>query len=206
MLINPYPYQREAYRSFCLELENLRGEHSIYYSFWTNHFFKPWYGEEKTRDHLYRPNALSYIHEGLEGPIPQKERSDRAEPFSDFFVIRDTGEFYIAVNVRGFESDIPYDRKPDGSWSVVSVGRSLSVRLLDLSQSHDVWTSVGAIELNQLRDGFWHDMLQDVKAFAAYSMIGVFDDAHPSPFTFEGANPLIDGSPLPLLWKWLVER
>lgn len=206
MLINPYPYQREAYRSFCLELENTRSENSIYYSFLTNHFYKPWYGEEKTRDHLYKPNTLSYIHEALEGPFTTREVNTSIEPFADFFVVNDTGSFYLAVNVRGLESEIPYNRQPDGSCLVVRIGKSLSVKLLDLSEDHEVWKEIGTIELSDNRYGFWHGMLRDAKSFNTYSMIGIFDNNNPSPFLFEKANKLIDNKPLPLLWKWLVPR
>ena len=55
MLINPYPYQKQAFRSFCLELENVKSGKGIYDLFWTNHYHKPWFGVEERRDHIARP-------------------------------------------------------------------------------------------------------------------------------------------------------
>jgi hypothetical protein len=207
MLINPYPYQKQAFRSFCLELENVLNGKSIYDSFWTNHYHKPWYGVEERRDHIARPNALYYLHEALERPLPHKEMGeDKLLSYADFFVINDTGSFYLAVNVRSLESQIIYNRRPDGSCSVVKVGDKLQIRLLDLSEASgdEVWQTIGDITLSPTRDGFWHTTIEGHKSFGAYSMIAVFDPANPSPFTFERANPRLQGKQLPLLWKWLV--
>jgi hypothetical protein len=207
MMINPYPYQKQAFRSFCLELENVREGKSIYNSFWTNHYHKPWYGVEERRDHIARPNALYYLHEALDGPLPTWDIAEnRREPYADFFVINDTGSFYLAVNIRGFESQIIYNRKPDGSCSVVKVGSRLTVKLLDLSGSSGdtIWQTIGEISLSPTRDGFWHTTIEGYKSFGAYSMISVFDETNPSPFKFEQANSRLEGQGLPLLWKWLV--
>jgi hypothetical protein len=207
MLINPYPYQKQAFRSFCLELENVKSGTAIYDSFWTNHYHKPWFGVEERRDHIARPNALYYMHEALEGPLPKPELGEDARAsYADFFVINDTGSFYLAVNIRSFESQIIYNRKPDGSCSVVRVGNRLKVKLLDLSGAADdaAWQNVGDITLSPTRDGFWHTTIEGHKSFGAYSMISVFDESNESPFRFESAHPRLAGQPLPLLWKWLV--
>lgn len=65
MLINPYPYEREAYKCYCLELENNEMEQSIFTSYWTNHYYRPWHGEQNRRDHFLKPNSLEYFHEVL---------------------------------------------------------------------------------------------------------------------------------------------
>jgi hypothetical protein len=207
MMINPYPYQKQAFRSFCLELENVFGGNSIYNSFWTNHYHKPWYGVEERRDHIARPNALYYLHEALDGPLPTRDMAEnKLKSYADFFVINDTGSFYLAVNIRSFESQIIYNRKSDGSCSVVKVGTRLSVKLLDLSgaPNDSIWPTIGEISLSPTRDGFWHTTIEGQKSFGAYSMISVFDEINPSPFKFERANKRLEGQSLPLLWKWLV--
>ena len=113
MLINPYPYQVEAYKCFCLELEANENPDSIHRAFFVNHFYKPWYGEEKREDHYLQPNALDYVHLDLDGPIDSNQRrvGGAPEKYGDFFVIPDQGSFYLAVNIRGLAGEIPYDRK-----------------------------------------------------------------------------------------------
>ncbi|MBI4516420.1 MAG: hypothetical protein HY699_11470 [Deltaproteobacteria bacterium] len=203
MLINPYPYQREAYRSFCIEAVSTRNERGVYHSFWVNHYMKPWYGEDKRRDHFIQPNALRYVHEVLDGPFPQgwTVASQGSHAFADFFVIHDPEGMYLAVNVRGLEKTIAYERDSDGSCKELQVGDTLSVRLLDLTTCDPKWSDVGQIQLDRGRNGFWHRKLSDYKSFSSYAMIGVFDDRNQSPFHFE-KNPKLEGQNLPLMWKW----
>ena len=180
---------------------------ALFTTYHTNHFYKPWYGEEKREDHYMQPNALDYLHLPLEGPIPSPNRRapESAERYGDVFVIPDQGSFYLAVNIRGLGAEIPFDRKPDGSQDLLQVAGKLEVRLLSLSsKSGAPWQTVGEIVLDPVRNGFWHGQLEG-KELPAYSMIGVFDTQNPSPFTHpQDANEKLRGAPLPVLWKWLV--
>jgi hypothetical protein len=214
MLINPYPYQKVAYQSFCLEVKETSNGHAIFHSFWTNHFHKPWYGEKKQDDHFMVPNALSYVHAPLEGPLDSEERRVKGirYPQADFFVLNDTGSFYLAINIRGLETEIPYDRKSDGSCQIVTVDDTLSIRLLNLSvdSKERIWEEIGEVTLNELRNGFWHRMLEgsDCGAYDTYAMLAVYnqDEGKQSPFKFEKAHPLLNNEPLPILWKWLHDE
>ncbi|HXU39774.1 MAG TPA: hypothetical protein VN937_25705 [Blastocatellia bacterium] len=209
MLINPYPYQVEAFKCFCLEVEVNERPDNILTAFYTNHFYKPWFGEEKREDHYLQPNALDYLHLNLEGPIPEISRRVPGSPdkYGDFFVIPDQGSFYLAVNIRGLATEIPYDRKDDGAQSILRISNRLEVRLLNLSpDAEEIWETVGEIAVDEERNGFWHNRL-DSRSLSAYSMIGVFDSSLTSPFAHEElANEKLRGTPLPVLWRWLVTR
>lgn len=207
MLINPYPYQVEAYKCFCLEVETNENPDAIHRAYYINHFYKPWFGEEKREDHYLQPNALDYFHLDIDGPINSVSRRVPGSPekYGDFFVIADQGSFYLAVNIRGLSAEIPFDRKQDGSQSILRISNRLEIKLLNLSPSaNELWETVGELVLDDVRNGFWHDRLEG-RALSAYSMLGVFDPVHPSPFTHdESANEKIRGTSLPILWKWLV--
>ncbi len=201
MLINPYSYERVAYLSFCLELENLENENSIYYSFWTNHFYKPWYGEEKRKDHFMIPNSLAYIHNTFDGPIPSYENAvGNSDQYCDYFVINDTGSFYIAINVRGLSKNVPYNRKTDGTNDIVTIGNELTIKLLDMSGTEPTWVELGRFDLSEVRNGFWHKTIDDLKSFDTYSMVGIFDEKNYSPFKFKGKLAIKDTT-MPILWK-----
>jgi hypothetical protein len=113
MLINPYPYEIEAYKCFCFEVINNKKPDSIYRSFYENHYLKPWKGFESDRDHYKTPSALSYFHDYFDGPIfkdkDAKRTSDR--PLGDIFFVDDKGSFYLAINIIGLEKQIPYKDK-----------------------------------------------------------------------------------------------
>lgn len=200
MIINPYPYEEVAYHSFCLEVKNLESPNSIYGFFKANHFSDPF--GDKEENGKSSSHSLHYIYDLLEGPIPLCQ-NDTKPAFADFFVIKDTGSFYLAINVRGLEKDIPFNQQLDGSRDFINVGKTLAVKLLDLSDNKVNWESVGTIDLKENRDGFWHSTLKDLKSIDAYSMIGVFDEKNDNKFFFKEANSLINGQPLPMLWKWL---
>lgn len=207
MLINPYPYEVEAYKCFCLEVQKTERADSVYQAFFINHYYKPWYGEEKREDHYLQPNALDYKHEDLEGPIePLALRVTGApDKYGDFFVVPDLGSFYLAVNIRGLSAEIPFDRQTDGSQKILTLSKRLSVRLLNLAPgAARLWEEVGQVELDENRNGFWHDRLEN-KGLSAYSMIGVFDTEHENTILHgSDANERLRGTPLPILWKWLV--
>ena len=66
MLINPYPYQVEAYKCFCLEVEANENLDALFTTYHTNHFYKPWYGEEKREDHYMQPiESIGWGHRGI---------------------------------------------------------------------------------------------------------------------------------------------
>jgi hypothetical protein len=207
MIINPYPYEVEAYKCFCLEVQKTERADSIFQAFYINHYYKPWYGEEKREDHYLQPNALDYQHHDLDGPIEPLALRVLGAPdkYGDFFVIPDLGSFYLAVNIRGLSAEIPFDRKTDGSQMVMRLSKFLEVRLLNLAPgAAQLWEKVGQIELDENRNGFWHDRL-DNKGLAAYSMLGVFDIENENPLVHgPDSNERIRGSALPILWKWLV--
>lgn len=204
MLINPYPYEREAYKCFCLELENNETEQSIFTSYWTNHYYRPWYGEQSRRDHYLKPNSLAYFHDLLDGPVPNgREFTIEAnKAFTDFFVINDIGSFYMAVNIRGLESEVRYSVKGEKAYKLIEVGDNLIIKLLDIADGTSKWEEIGTLELSSGRDGFWQKTLIEIKALDAYTMIGVFDSKNESPFVFEDES-LLHGQPMPLLWKEL---
>lgn len=207
MIINPYPYEVEAYKCFCLEVQKTDRSDNVYQAFYINHYYKPWFGEEKREDHYLQPNALDYKHHDLDGPIePLGLRVTGApDKYGDFFVIPDLGSFYLAVNIRGLSAEIPFDRQSDGSQKLLTLSRRLSVKLLNLAPgAAHLWEEVGQIELDENRNGFWHDRL-DNKGLSAYSMIGVFDSEYENPITHSAdANESLRSTPLPILWKWLV--
>ncbi len=59
MLVNPYPYETEAFNSFCLEVEN-KGRGSIYHHYFEFHFKKPWEGENAVPYVEYEKNARAF--------------------------------------------------------------------------------------------------------------------------------------------------
>ena len=211
MLINPYPYQVEAYRCFCLEVEANESQGGIFRSYRANHFHRPWFGDEgegigRTHYRKMQPNALDYIHCELDGPIDKPERRVPGTPekYGECFIIPDQGSIYVAVNVRALASDIPFDRCDDGSEQIMKVSDRLEVRLLNLSETDEkVWEPVGTFDLDRDRNGFWHGLLPDRSIFP-YSMLGVFDPNQSSPFQHaEHANEKVRGKPLPVLWTRL---
>lgn len=104
------------------------------------------------------------------------------------------------MNIRGLQSEIRYSVQADKTYRLVSIGKTLSVRLLDISDDSPKWDEIGRIELSANRDGFWQRTLREEKALDAYTMVGVFDQERESPFTFAD-DSVMAGQPMPLLWK-----
>ena len=50
MLINPYPYECEAYKCFCLEAINNNKPDSVYQKFFEHHYHRPWTGLALEKD------------------------------------------------------------------------------------------------------------------------------------------------------------
>lgn len=132
--------------------------------------------------------------------VPVSKPEPGVSPLRCISKYRDT--FYLAVNIRGLHSEIPYDRQSDGSCKTIQIGRTLTIKLLDLSEGQIEWVPIGSLELSEIRNGFWHQTLRNLKSLETYAMIGVFDDNIQNPFKFEG-NKILEGQPLPMLWKWL---
>lgn len=183
MLINPYPYELEAYKCFCLEVVNNDKTESIFKSYWTNHFNKPWMGQEHDRDHYKQPSALSYFWDYFEGPICENNKGRRCadHPMCDVVFIDDKASFYIAVNISTLEKQIAYIDN-QGDTKVINVGDEITISLL-LRES-DEWEDIGKIGLGDARRGFWHDTLSD-KAMSAYKYIGLFDSISSNPLCLE---------------------
>lgn len=172
MLINPYPYELEAYNCFCLEVINNEKSESIFKSYLENHFNKPWKGQEYDRDHYKQPSALSYYWDYFDGPIFDDKKGKRCadHPMCDVVFIDDKASFYIAVNISTLEKQIAYIDIQDTK--VINVGDEITISLL-LRES-DEWENIGKIELGEDRRGFWHGTLSD-RAMSAYKYIGLFD-------------------------------
>ena len=202
MLINPYPYQIEAYRCFCLEVVPTESPHSIYNSYWINHFKKPWEGEIETEDHRLVVNALSYKYYPLQGPVPDGHTiaRDALRTLADVVVIQDSGECYISLNISQLPAQIPYDRKAMGQQSILQLGDSFRICLLNPEAKE--WESLGEVRLNERRRGFWHGMLPE-KDISAYQKIAVFpsrDESSPFKYPDESLEYL-KGKSLPVLWQ-----
>ncbi|MGA2725101.1 MAG: hypothetical protein ABSG79_22145 [Bryobacteraceae bacterium] len=78
MLLNPYPYEREASRNFSLIVENTESERSLFYNYWTHHYYRPWYGEGDIRNGFWEgtvrgPKALDTY--GMLGISDQAHRN-----------------------------------------------------------------------------------------------------------------------------------
>jgi len=203
MIINPYPYQIEAYRSFCLELVSTESIQSIYNSYLVNHFKKPWEGEIATQDHRLIINALSYQYYSLDGPIPEGHKiSEKATtPLADVVVIQDSGECYISLNISLLPAQIAYDKNDSGEQNILQLGHEFIIKLL--SPQTNEWEKIGEIRLNERRRGFWHAMLHQ-KEISAYSQIGVFYSNGDALFRYPENSPdYAKGKPLPILWQSL---
>ena len=205
MLLNPYPYEREASRNFSLIVENTESERSLFYNYWTHHYYRPWYGEEMQRDHFITPKSFAVVHGRFEGPVPASHHlpDSTVTTYGDFFVVKDAGSFWLGVNVRALESTILYGMSSDGTTRAVTVGDELKVVLLDLSTGSAEWQEVGVLRLNDIRNGFWEGTVRGFKAFDTYEMLGVFDQVHRNPFLFETKYEGLSGTSLPMLWGWL---
>jgi hypothetical protein len=213
MLINPYPYEEEAYKSFCIAVREVEPrdpaidiERTIYAQYTRAHFEKPW-----------DRNSVPYRHYWLEGPNP-KEAWDRDSCYGDVFVVQDASNFYLAVyllgqrkaKVRGMPTSIPFSGTSQNPNYLILPAR-FSVRLFSAYSNdwHSLDKGIGSLELHpERRRGkasgeVGGNLLND------YLMLGLFDPDE------KVANPNIDdestieglkGQPLPLFYVWLGEK
>jgi len=201
MLINPYPYQVEAYRCFCLEVVPSGSSHSIYSTYWVNHYKKPWEGEIAKEDHRLVVNALPYQYFALDGPIPKEYKIASSAPgtLADAVIIQDSGECYISVNVSRLPPQVAYDQAGSGR-TIMQLGKDYRVCLLKPKTKE--WVQIGQFQLNERRRGFWNGMLPDVE-ISAYEQIGVFSTDQDSTFQYGEDAPELKGSQRPILWQSL---
>jgi hypothetical protein len=216
MLLNPYPYEKEAFQSFCLTVKNAGHSDSIYNQYFTHHFLEPWENR--------RGNTLDYKQFLLEGPNPGQYLEDGP----DFFVVQDARDFYLGVFLKGRNGLPPsVDIHPETVSSqdsadtcAVSVDGPGPRRVLTLGDEFRVKL------LRMPPDGrcAWEDFRGDPSffntdqrrgkvlgvhpgRFEEFSMVGVFS-ADPAVNNPHQHNPgmcrpeLID-QPLPLFWKSL---
>jgi hypothetical protein len=219
MLINPYSYEKEAYRSFCLSVRqvDVAGKEqevakSIYQQYYSSHFESPW-----------RRNALPYKYYLLQGPIPD-EIWEYKKRYGDVFVVQDSGEFYIALylygekeaQIRGVPTCIPYAKEKGGVIKTLDLGRSFSVRLLRVTSdaSKVEWVALdkqwglGFLDLNDLRRSGRFSAEVPGNLINEYEMIGLFDDNNPSPFPHAvfAEREALKKEPLPLFYRWIKEE
>ncbi len=202
MLINPYPYQIEAFRCFCLEVVPTESPHSMYNSYWVNHFKKPWEGEIEKEDHRLVVNALSYQYYPLKGPIPSTHKiaPDAPLALADVVVVQDSGECYISLNISQLPAQIAYDRDKTGKQNILQLGNEFHICLLNPESSN--WDKIGTVHLNERRRGFWHGMLLE-KDISAYQKIAIFaPEKMKSPFECVDDSPeCLRGQNHPILWR-----
>lgn len=196
MLINPYPYELEAYKCFSLEVENNGESDSIYRSYFENHFNKPWTGDRHDRDHYHQPSALPYFWDYFDGPSCDDEKGKRVHdhPICDVLFIDDKSSFYIAVNISTLEREIAY-KDVQGETKVISVSDEISIQLL-LRES-DNWEEIGKIELGADRRKFWNRTITE-HAINAYKYIGLFDPINSNPLCLQISK---EGDQGLLFWK-----
>ena len=216
MLVNPYPYEEEAYKSFCIAVRKVEPrephvgvERTIYAQYLRAHFEKPW-----------ERNAVPYAHYWLEGPDPG-EAWDRKSSYGDVFAVQDASGFYLAVyllgqrkaDVRGMPTSI-LGGGPEPEDEYLTLPSKFSVRLFDAEERR--WRSldneVGLLTLHpERRRGkvsgqVTGNLLND------YLMIGLFDPRKEDDEkrvvnrhkNLESAVDGLKGEPLPLFWVSLA--
>lgn len=211
MLLNPYPYEKEAYDSFCLTVRSVNRPDSIYHQYITHHFLEPWGNR--------RGNALKYKYYTLEGPNP----GQRLLEGPDFFVIQDAREFYLAVFLRGTPGLPTVVEKKDSLEDVdkaqlphtelhehIPLGDGFVVRLLrvgDNGQKCDWEEFKGQSYFNPERR---RGKVIGIHSgdFEEYAMVGVFGQdenkfRNPHPHKKEWAPLSLQGQSLPLFWQWV---
>jgi hypothetical protein len=139
MLINPYPYEEEAYQSFCITVRKVEPqdrvsdqERIIYSQYLRAHFTKPW-----------GRNAVPYRHYWLEGPIPD-QTWDSDTCYGDVFVVQDAGSFYLAVylngqqkaSVRGIPTSIPISIEGNET-KYIDLPKEFTVKLFSIREA--IW-------------------------------------------------------------------
>lgn len=215
MLINPYPYEREAYKSFCLHVRKVDTgkkeegiQRSIYEQYYQTHFLSPW-----------ERNALPYKHYFLQGPIPDSEWLENNK-FGDLFVVQDAGEFYISAYLkgdktfpRGIPTCIPYRELDEGIIKSIKLGNEFSLRLLKITDlpEHYEWIKLddmGTLKLdNDRRTGKFSGTMKG-NFLNEYQMIGLFQESFDSPFKHAdfAKSEVLKKQSLPLFWYWFEDR
>jgi hypothetical protein len=211
MLLNPYPYEKEAYDSFCLTVRRVDRPDSIYHQYITHHFLEPWTNR--------RGNALKYQYFTLDGPNPIGRLPDGP----DFFVIQDAKEFYLAVFLRGapgLPTVVEREENGDGASKpslvkeaareFVPLGDSFVVRLLRVTEDGQKceWEDFKGTSFFNIERRRGKVIGIHPGDFAEYAMVGVFSQqegkySNPYKHKSEWAPPCLQGIPLPLFWKWV---
>lgn len=210
MLVNPYPYEEEAYRSFCISVRkvdpresNVDAERTIYAQYLRAHFEKPW-----------ERNAVPYRHYWLEGPDPSKAW-DRNSCYGDVFVVQDASHFYLAVNllgqrkadVRGMPTSIACGHVDDKEHYLV-LPEKFSVRLFHAQTCawYPLDHEIGLLELHRERRRGKASKQVEGNLINDYLMLGLFDPdervVNPHRHVDTAAEGL-RGQPLPLFYVWL---
>jgi hypothetical protein len=213
MLINPYPYEEEAYRSFCVAVRkvepqdaNVDVERTIFAQYLRAHFEKPW-----------NRNAVPYRHYWLEGPNPN-EAWDRKSCYGDVFVVQDSSHFYMSVNligqrqadVRGMPTSIPCGEK-DEETDYLILPEKFSIRLFDTKSNswHSLDKKMGLLTLHPERRRGKASKEVSGNLLNDYKMLGLFDaeDKVVNSYTHpDNAEEGLRGQPLPLFYVWLGRR
>lgn len=212
MLINPYPYEKEAFRSFCLSVKKveLGNDHekanSIYQQYFRNHFESPW-----------KRNSLPYKRYLLEGPIPDRAWN-RHKRYGDVFVVQDSGKFYLSIyltgdndsEIMGIPKCIPYDKNDKGVVKTLQLGDTFKIKLLKVtSNTQDVnWEDVDSFDLHKERRTGQFSKMMPGNLINQYDMIGLFQEDNVSPFYHmkEAEREGLRKEHLPLFYCWLDEK
>jgi hypothetical protein len=212
MLINPYPYEKEAYKSFCLSVRKVdvgneqEKERSIYQQYYRSHFEYPW-----------KRNSLPYMRYLLEGPIPDSAW-DKRKRYGDIFIVQDSGKFYLAIylegekdsEVRGVPRCIPFAKKEKGIIQTLQIENKFSVRLLKVTSDTTAvdWNEIGLLELNDdRRTGKFSNMING-NLINENDMLGLFQKDNESPFLHMelAEREGLRNTPLPLFYCWLDDK
>jgi hypothetical protein len=211
MLINPYPYEEEAYKSFCIAVHKVEPrdrivdiERTIYAQYMRAHFEKPW-----------ERNSVPYAHYWLEGPNPN-EAWDRNSCYGDVFVVQDAGHFHLAVyllgqrkaNVRGMPSSIICDDQSHENAYLILPSK-FSVRLFEAESNS--WRSldseIGFLTLHAERRRGKASGKVEGNLLNDYLMLGLFDPEEKvvNPhFHSDSSAEGLKGQSLPLFYVWLA--
>lgn len=214
MLINPYPYEKEAYKSFCLNVRKhddsgLQAYTGVFHQYYVNHFELPW-----------KRNSLSFHHFPLKGPIPD-EAWDKAKQYGDGFVIQDAGEFYLAVHLtgarttehKGIPTCVRYSRGRGATYqNVIALEETFAVRLLRVSADENVaeWDDLHEksfafpkLRLNPERRTGKLSGTVPGNFFNQYQMVGLYQSTD-NPFRHgPAARPALRDKPLPMFYYWI---
>lgn len=216
MLINPYPYEEEAYKSFCLVVRRIEPgsstsdtERTIYSQYRRAHFEKPW-----------ERNSVPYRHYWLEGP-DSDSAWDRETCYGDVFIVQDASQFYLAVYlqgqskapVRGMPTSICYSKSSD----CIPLPNEFSVRLFNDKDNR--WhhledeliadkSHFGKLKLHEVRRRGKVSGMVNGNLLNDYIMIGLFDpeDKVVNPHNNISNKEGLKEQPLPLFYVWLKDR